>query len=225
MKISSQPVDGSERSHVHVDDEVGLIRCAREGCRECFAVLFRRYCKLVWTIGWKVLRQRAEAEDLVQEVYLAILLGRSTYDAERGSVKTWIAQLAYFKALMRRRALYARKLRPLDEILDLEKDTRWARLALCDLERARLVEQSLEALNSRQRRTIELVHFEGYTLLETAAVLKESLANTRNQYYRGMKSLRTLLRFPQATDGMGGIAKRPLVGSGASEPLIHAGEI
>jgi DNA-directed RNA polymerase specialized sigma24 family protein len=40
---------------------------------------------------------------------------------------------------------------------------------------------------------IELVHFDGYTLQESAEILRETLANTRNYYYRGLKALRMFL--------------------------------
>jgi len=45
----------------------------------------------------------------------------------------------------------------------------------------------------KQRRVIELVHFDGYTLQEASDILRESLANTRNLYYRGLKDLKEFL--------------------------------
>jgi RNA polymerase sigma-70 factor (ECF subfamily) len=189
---------------------------------DCFAILFHRYCKLVLAIGWKVLRQESEAEDLVQEVFLAIFAQKHPYDEGRGSVKTWIAQLAYWRALMRRRYLYTRRLTPLEDALPLEQEAGWRSGTLCDMERATLVEQSLALLNPRQRRTIELIHFEGYTLLEAAAALKESLANTRNQYYRGMKSLRAQMTYHRATDATPGIATQDIACPEDSDLLIRA---
>ena len=48
--------------------------------------------------------------------------------------------------------------------------------------------------NPKQRQVMELVHFEGYTLQETSEIVRETLTNTRNYYYRGLKALRTFLR-------------------------------
>jgi len=45
---------------------------------------------------------------------------------------------------------------------------------------------------------IELVHFEGYTLQEVSEIVRESLANTRNYYYRGLKALRSFLKVETA---------------------------
>jgi DNA-directed RNA polymerase specialized sigma24 family protein len=81
----------------------------------------------------------------------------------------------------------------LDELSEFESGLLRYSASQGVLERAAFVEECLSVLNPRQRRTVELVHFDGYTLLETAAVLKQSLANTRNIYYRGMKALRLQL--------------------------------
>ncbi len=178
--------------HVHSDlsDDLALIQSFQEGCNRCFEALFARYWKLVFTIAWKILRQRTDAEDIVQEVFLTICLQCDRYDASRGSVKTWIAQFAHFKALIRRRDLQTRAQRNLDEFSEFESGLLRFGSSQGAMERATFVEECLATLNPRQRRTVELVHIDGYTLLEAAAVLKQSLANTRNLYYRGMKTLR-----------------------------------
>ena len=58
---------------------------------------------------------------------------------------------------------------------------------------ARYVETGIATLGIKQRRVIELVHFDGYTLQEASEILRESLANTRNLYYRGLKELKEFL--------------------------------
>jgi len=187
-------------------DDAAVIGCMNDGCTECFSVLFHRYCKLVFAIAWKVLRQRTEAEDIVQEVFLTIFLQRNPYDPDRGSVQAWIAQFAQFKALARRRRLFNTEAIPLEDWVAFEQNMDQSGFPEGILERAALVEQSLTSLSPQQRRTIELVHFDGYTLAETATILKQSLASTRNHYYRGLKSLRVRLRMapqsrPTATTG------------------------
>ena len=55
------------------------------------------------------------------------------------------------------------------------------------------MESGIAALGPKQRQVVELVHFEGYTLQETSEIVRETFANTRNYYYRGLKALRTFL--------------------------------
>jgi RNA polymerase sigma-70 factor, ECF subfamily len=193
MQSFSQPVSDKHQAHAGEDDDVSLALNLPSGCEDCFGLIFRRYYKLVFSIAWKILRDRSDAEDVVQEVFLTIFQGRNRYDSSRGSVSAWIGHFAQFRALSKRRSLRLRQFVEFEDesLSDLDKD----RIEQVPnmMERTAIVAQCLETLNPRQRRAIELVHFDGFTLLETAGHLNESLANTRNLYYRGMQSLRTYL--------------------------------
>jgi hypothetical protein len=63
-------------THEHIDgfaDDV-LLQHVGNGCEECFALLFHRYFRQVFALAFKILRERSEAEDILQEVFLAIFL-------------------------------------------------------------------------------------------------------------------------------------------------------
>jgi RNA polymerase sigma-70 factor, ECF subfamily len=174
-----------------------LLRCVGEGCSDCFAVLFQRYCRQVFSVSFRILRDRPEAEDLLQEVFLAIYLQRERFDASRGSVGTWILQFAYFKSLLRRRYLRIRNFYIQEELMEADEFRQWLPselLGLTSAEWTRFVESGIAMLNPKQRQVMELVHFEGYTLTETSELVRETLSNTRNYYYRGLKALRAFLQ-------------------------------
>ena len=179
-------------------EDLKLIRGLQNGCAECLANLFLRYCRLVHSVGWKILREQSEADEIVQEVFIGIFQKAANYDPTRGSVAAWIIQIAYWKAQTRRRQLTLMKLREIEsdclELSEIEAPNP----GLNNPERAAIVQQSLSSLNPRQRKIIELIHFEGYTLGESAAIVGESLANARNLYYRGMKALRVHLTSQKA---------------------------
>ena len=185
-------------SHLHsesIADEV-LVHNIGEGCAECFAILFERYCRQVVSLAVRILRDRPEAEDILQEVFLAIYLQREKFDESRGSVKTWILQFAYFKSLLRRRYLRIRNFYSLEEFSEVQEFHRRAPsqpLGLSSAEWARFVARGIAELTPKQRQVIELVHLDGYTLQETSEIVRETFANTRNYYYRGLKALRTFL--------------------------------
>jgi len=177
------------------DDE--LLRNIGQGCTECFALLFHRYYRQVFSVASRILRDRAETEDILQEVFLSIYLQWQRFDAKRGSVRTWILQFAYFKALLRRRYLNIRNVYKQEEVSEATniQGTRSSdRLGMSSTEWAQYVEGGLATLTSKHRRVIELVHFDGYTLQEVSEILRETLANTRNHYYRGLKALRSALQ-------------------------------
>jgi RNA polymerase sigma-70 factor (ECF subfamily) len=184
--------------HEHVDSlaDEDLLRNIGQGCADCFALLFHRYCRHAFAVAYKILRDRVESEDIVQEVFLSIFLQKERFDPARGSIRTWILQFAYFKALLRRRYLNVRnfyKQEEMSEARDIRKGQAVEAFGLTSSEWASYVEGGIAKLNPKQRQVIELVHFEGYTLHEVSESMRETLANTRNYYYRGLKSLRDFL--------------------------------
>jgi len=184
--------------HQHSDPfaDEQLLRNIGSGCTECFALLFHRYCGQVFSVAYRILRHRSETEDVLQEVFLSIYLQQERFDPSRGSVRTWILQFAYFKALLRRRYLNIRSFYRQEEISEgreIRRSSPSEMLGLSPAEWARYVETGIAALSAKHRSVIELVHFEGYTLQEVSEIQKETLANTRNYYYRGLKAMRTFL--------------------------------
>jgi RNA polymerase sigma-70 factor, ECF subfamily len=199
----------SPHDHVEPLPDDQLLSKIKQGCSACFEQLFHRYCRQVYSVAFRILRDRAETEDIVQEVFLSIFLERERFDSTRGSMRTWILQFAYFKALLRRRYLNVRnfyKQEEISETTDIRRNQRRETLGLTSAEWARYVESGIAMLNAKQRNVIELVHFEGYTLQEAAEKLRESLSNTRNYYYRGLKTLRDFLgarsAVKKATEGV-----------------------
>jgi RNA polymerase sigma-70 factor (ECF subfamily) len=185
-------------AHEHLDgvsDDV-LLQRVSDGCEECFALLFHRYFRQVFGLAFKILRERSEAEDILQEVFLAIFLQRERFDPAKGSVKAWILQFAYFRSLLRRRYLRVRNFYKQQEVLEGQQIRAGSPESIAGMNRSewtRFVESGIGKLNARQRQTIQMVHFEGRTLKEAADILRESLPNTRNYYYRGLKALRVYL--------------------------------
>ena len=182
-------------SHSRQIGDEKLLEGVRIGCDQCFDLLFHRYLRQVVSISFAILRDRSEAEDILQEVFLSIYLQQEKYDPSRGTPKTWILQFAYYKSLLRRRYLRLRNFYRNEEIQEGKQIAALNRgpYSMNPGDWAHTVERAVSSLNAKQRRAIELIHVQGCTLQETADALGESLANTRNHYYRGLKALRTLL--------------------------------
>jgi DNA-directed RNA polymerase specialized sigma24 family protein len=90
-----------------VSDEALLLQVC-EGSREAFAVLFRRYARLVRGVAYKVLRDTSEADDLLQDIFLLVHRKCRMFDASRGPARFWILQMTYHSAIARRRYLNSR---------------------------------------------------------------------------------------------------------------------
>jgi RNA polymerase sigma-70 factor (ECF subfamily) len=175
-----------------VTDEEALIRLkARD--KDALALLFERYSRLVLAIGYRILRDYGEAEDLVQNLFLYLYQTADLYEAEKGSGRSWITQKAYSRALDRRDFLVHRqfylgtdsKVQPdtLAGDFDLEREI------ASKLNRGQLL-KALEELPDKQHLTLKLNFFEGLDMHEIGERLGESLAQVRHNYYRGLDKLR-----------------------------------
>ena len=94
-------------SDVEACDEALMAQIC-EGGREALAVLFRRYAGLVRGVAYRVLRDASEADDLLQDVFVLIHRLCKTFDGSRSPAKFWILQMAYRRAISRRRYLTSR---------------------------------------------------------------------------------------------------------------------
>jgi RNA polymerase sigma-70 factor (ECF subfamily) len=194
----SQSVAESPAKALEATDEtiLGLIRA---GDREALAMLFRRYAHSIRNIGRRILRDKAEAEDLVQEVFLYIHRKSGLFDSTKGSASSWIIQIAYTQAFLRRRELKSHGFY-VSGITDKPVECRQSS------DKGAEYDQSVEGLFGRngwreilgaltleQRETLRLHFFEGFTFDEIAEKLGQSYANVRNHHYRGLEKLRKYL--------------------------------
>jgi RNA polymerase sigma-70 factor, ECF subfamily len=204
VRLTPQPASSSSTvseippAVTEFTDETLLVKVCVGDC-DSFALLFRRYAHLVRNIGQRVLRDKGEADDLVQEVFLYIHRKGSLFDSSKGSASSWIVQVAYTQALLRRRRLKSQGFY-MSGITDKPVENGQANDKGADYDHT--VEglfgrngwkKIVEDLTQDQRETFRLHFFEGYTFTEIAEKLGQSYANVRNHHYRGLEKLRTHL--------------------------------
>src|SRR5713101_4067335 len=90
-----------------ISDEALMLQVC-DGSREALAALFRRYARLVRGVSFRVLRDASEADDLVQDVFLLVHRDCKTFDSSKAPARFWILQMAYRRAISRRRYLTSR---------------------------------------------------------------------------------------------------------------------
>ena len=173
-----------------------MISRVRSGDREALALLFRRHARVVHGVVQRILRDRYEAEDVVQEVFLYVQRKGCLFDVSKGSGLSWIVQVAYTQAFLRRRRLKSQGFyASVIEDKSQESESR----ANSEAEYDQTVEglfgrngwrDALEALTPDQRETLRLHFFEGYTFSEIAGKLNQTYASIRHHHYRGLEKLR-----------------------------------
>src|SRR5258708_3833131 len=100
-----------------VSDEL-LLRQVHDGEKEALALLFRRHARAVRNVAYRILRDEAEADDLVQEVFLFIFRKAALFDKAHGAATSWIFQVVYHRAFDRRRYLNSRHFYASQELVD-----------------------------------------------------------------------------------------------------------
>ena len=172
------------------------------GNTDAFAVIFKRYHRLVHVTALHILRDAAEAEDLTQSVFLEIYRKAGQFDAARGTLKVWILQYAYSRSANRRNYLLVRQLYNKAEVSAIdEAASLWSPGRLQFQETSRLATEALASLPDAQRQTIEMFFFEGLDFKEIARRRNEKFSNVRHHYYRGLQRLRSYLENDSQAEG------------------------
>src|SRR6266852_5081398 len=162
-KAAAEPIYRDEPAKTDELSDETLVAQISAGDQEALALLFRRYARLVWSVADRIVRNQAEADDLLQDVFLLIQRRACVFDSSKGTARSLIVHMTYQRALSRRRYLNARH---------------------C---------QALNDLSEDQRKTLRLYFFEGYSVDEIASRLGQSVGSVKHHYYRGLARLRRCL--------------------------------
>lgn len=169
-----------------------------KGDQQAFSQLYDQSSTLLYTMAFRILGQREEAAELLQEVYLEVWRKVARYDVGRGTPVAWLITLTRSRAIDRLRARAARA--HVTESLDGNSALQVADRqpgpfeAQADLELRQLVGGALGTLPPAQQQAIELAYYEGLTHMEIAARLNQPLGTVKTRIKLGMSKLREMLR-------------------------------
>ena len=186
---------------LQLDDE-SLVTQMQAGDMEALGILFDRYSRLVFGVAARILRDRSEAEEIVQDTFIYIYNKGPHFDPMKGSFRSWLVHIVYCQSFNRRDYLNARRFYSSCDIADVVDSIPSNECVESHAQTAQLrgkLKQAFSELNERQRRTLELFFFEGHSLKEISSHLDEPLGNVRNHYYRGLNRLREVFTHARST--------------------------
>ncbi|MEX1102471.1 MAG: sigma-70 family RNA polymerase sigma factor [Actinomycetota bacterium] len=177
--------------------DADLMAAIRGGDEDAFRRLFRRYAPTAQSLAHRILRQPFLAEEIVQEVFLAVWRDPFAHDPNRGSVKSWVMGMVHHRsvdAVRREEAQRRRAREAIPDIVDVSDDPGVTVPEEIGLPEERtIVRSALAELPAEQRRVLELMYFGGRSQSQIAEDLSLPLGTVKSRTLLGMRRMRTAL--------------------------------
>ena len=190
--------DGHSREDApstEIRDDGALLRAVATRDKEAFQQLYTRHSPMLFGLAVKILGDRVEAEDVLQETFVQVWKTAAMFDDQRGKPLAWFIMLARSRAIDRLRSRKTRA-RLTDSAAKEETQVTRATSPADDAvasEVQRTVRDALSKLPDDQRVPIEMAYFGGLTQFEIAQKLSQPLGTVKTRIRTGMIHLREQL--------------------------------
>jgi RNA polymerase sigma-70 factor (ECF subfamily) len=177
---------------IHFEDDRELAARLKRREPQAMADLYDRYGRLVYVIIFRIVKNTAAAEDLVQETFLRVWNRVQGFDHEKGALGPWVLTVARNRAIDYIRSVTGRMAHNVYEIDANEHPSLFANLEteVLNSERARHLKVAFEKLSANQKLVIELAYYEGLSQSEMAERIKQPLGTIKTWVRSALKALR-----------------------------------
>lgn len=174
-------------------DDAALMRRIADADETALAAFYDRWVQPVYSLVVAILKDADEAEDVVEEAFWQVWQRAASYDASRGTVRTWLLTIGRSRALDRLRSRNRRREDAVDAITDLRDPAPDPLLDAEGTERREIVRRALAMLPDDQRIALELAYFRGMSQSEIGDFLGEPLGTIKTRMRLGLQKLRSAL--------------------------------
>ena len=173
-------------------DDRALVALVTAGDGAALEVLYARYGRPCYALARRILTDEVLAQDVVQEVFLALWRDAGRFDAARGGFSSWLLSMTHHKAVdsvrreenLRKRRTTAEQLEAREAPVPGPDDEAWTTL------RGERVRAALGQLPEAQREALVLAYYGGYTQREIAGLTATPLGTVKTRMLAGMRRLR-----------------------------------
>jgi len=208
--MKTDPTDWPERSR----ELSQLLARAGLGDRAAFGRLYEQTSGHLFAVVLRIQRDRAQAEDLLQEVYVSVWKAAAGFDAARSQPLTWLTSIARNRAIDSLRRAGAQP-QTVSTTRDEDDERPDAVEALADeapgpldllgrASDARQLSHCMEGLSPPQRQSVALAFFDGLSHAEVAEQLREPLGTVKSWVRRALMALKGCLESGARRDAAGG---------------------
>jgi RNA polymerase sigma-70 factor (ECF subfamily) len=172
-----------------------VMQYVRKGDPRAFEVLYERHSGVAFSLAYRMVGKRAQAEDVVQEAFLSIWRSGARYERARGSVRTWVLGIVHNRAIdSLRRATVHDKRRASDEGIEERFEARdRTDVEVARREEATTVRTAMDTLPPEQSQVIELAYFGGFSHSEIAEMLSMPVGTVKGRMRLGLEKMRGAL--------------------------------
>ena len=182
------------------DEEREWMALVQNGDKQALRKLYDRFNKILFGMIYKILRNKEESEDLLQEIFVKIWNKADQFDPSRGSAYSFIATLARNRAIDRTRSRAFKNRRKDDYVINdyeysfnLSTENPNPEEKIEITERAVGVRKALAQLNEKERQVLYISYFEGLSQTEIADKIDIPLGTVKYRMRQGMIKLREML--------------------------------
>jgi RNA polymerase sigma-70 factor (ECF subfamily) len=165
------------------------------GDRAALQTVYRLTSAKLFGVCLRILGERSEAEDVLQEVYVTVWRKAADFDAARASPMTWLIAIARNRAIDRLRATrHSRHMDPIEAAGDVADSSPVADHALESAQEHARLHICLEGLEARERAALRGAFFDGNTYEDLAARMSVPLGTMKSWIRRAMIKLKNCLQ-------------------------------
>ena len=187
-------------ARLSADEEREWMARVQNGDKQALRKLYDRFNKILFGMIYKILRNKEESEDLLQEIFVKIWNKADQFDPSRGSAYSFIATLARNRAIDRTRSRAFKNRRKDDYVINddeysfnLSTENPNPEEKIEITERAVGVRKALAQLNEKERQVLYISYFEGLSQTEIADKIDIPLGTVKYRMRQGMIKLREML--------------------------------
>lgn len=181
------------RADVRDASDATLVVAIGRWRQEALAEAYRRHAGAVFALARRLLVERSLAEEVVQEVFLRLWHHPDKFDADRGSLRSYLLAQTHGRAVDLLRSEVSRRGREQREAITTAEAGYDLEHAVVDLAVADEVRGAMATLTTTEREAIELAYFGGHTYREVAKLLDEPEGTVKSRIRSGLRKLRSAL--------------------------------
>ena len=186
-------VSNDRMETTEAENRKNLLAEVATGDSKAFEELTKKYGNLIWSIARRYLSNQAEAEDAVQEIFLALWQSASRFDANKGSEITFIATIARRRLIDGLRKNNKHKiLQPIDD--SISNDVFQQKSNLEKNAELSLAIGILETLEKKDQELLSLSIYQGYSHVEIAKLLNLPLGTVKTKIRRNLMKIREKIK-------------------------------